>query len=77
MAHTSIVSIIPTQYLTLKPNILPIAAMPQRILVHPKGGANGVVCKCYVYLHKIQLVEECARLRSVHYLSLGRPAQKM
>ena len=31
---------------------------------------TGVVCKQYAHLHKIQLVEECRRLRAVHNLSL-------
>ena len=66
----NIVSIIPTTYLTDKPNIPPTTLMPRTILVCPKGGVTGVVRKQYAHLHKIQLVEECGRLRAVHNLSL-------
>jgi hypothetical protein len=62
--------IIPTTYLTHKPNVPPTALMPWTILVRPKGGTTGIVCKRYVHLQKIQLVEECRRLRAVHNLSL-------
>ena len=68
-AH-NIVSIIPTTYLTNKPNIPFTAFMPQTILVRPNDGATGVIRKRYAHLHKIQLVEECGRLRAVHNLSL-------
>ena len=61
--------IIPTTYLTHKPNVPPTALMPWTILVRPKGGTTGIVCKQYVHLQKIQLVEECRRLRAVHNLS--------
>ena len=69
--------IISTTYLTLKPNSPPTALMPQMILVCPKGSATGIVCKRYVYLQKIQLVEECGRLRAVHNLSLCRAARAL
>ena len=49
--------------------------MPQTILVCPKGGATRVVCKRYAHLQKIQLVEECGRLRAVHNLSLRGAAR--
>ena len=49
--------------------------MPRTILVCPKGGATDVVCKQYVHLQKIQLVEECGRLRAVHNLSLRGAAR--
>ncbi len=62
--------IIPTTYLTNKPNIPLTALMPQTILVRLKGGASGGVRKQYTHLHKIQLVEECGRLWAVHNLSL-------
>jgi hypothetical protein len=44
--------------------------MPRTILVRPKGSATGIVRKGYAHLQKIQLVEECGRLRAVHNLSL-------
>ena len=73
-AH-NIVPIIPTTYLTNKPNISLTTLMPRTILVCPKGGASGVVCKQYPHLHKIQLVGECGRLRAVHNLSLHGAAR--
>jgi hypothetical protein len=51
--------------------------MPQTMLVCPKGGATGVVCKCYGHLQKIQLVEECVLLRLEHNLSLCRAARAL
>jgi hypothetical protein len=62
--------IIPTTYLTHKPNIPPTALMPQMNLVCRKGGATDVVHKRYAHLHKIQLMEECGWLQVVHNLSL-------
>ena len=67
--------IIPTTYLTHKPNIPPPALMPQTILVCPKSGATGVICKRYAHLQKIQLLEECGRLQAVHNLSLRGAAR--
>ena len=67
--------IIPTTYLTNKPNIPLTTLMPRTILVRPKGGTSGVVCKRYAHLQKIQLVDECGRLRAVHNLSLRRAAR--
>jgi hypothetical protein len=51
--------------------------MSQTILLHPKGGSTGVVCKCYVHLHKIKLMEECMWLRPVHILSLCGAARAL
>ena len=62
--------IIPTTYLTHKPNIPLTTLMPRTILVRPKGGASGVFRKQYAHLQKIQPVEECVQLRAVHNLSL-------
>ena len=70
-----IVSIIPTTYLTNKPNISLTALMPRTILVRPKGGASGMVHKQYMHLHKIHLIEECERLRAVHNPSLHGAAR--
>ena len=71
----NIVSIIPTTYLTHKPNIPPTTLMPRTILVCLKGGATGIVRKRYAHLHKIQLMEECGQLRAVHNLSLRGAAR--
>ena len=69
------VPVIPTTYLTHKPNIPPPALMPQTILVCPKGGTAGIVRKQYTHLQKIQLMEECRRLWAVHNLSLRGAAR--
>ena len=69
-AH-NIVPIIPTTYLTHKPNIPPTALMPRTILVRPKGGVTCVVRKQYAHLQKIKLMEECRLLWAVHNLSLS------
>ena len=68
--------IIPTTYLTLKPNVPP-TAMPQTILVCPKGSATGVVCKRYAHLQKIQLMEKCGRLQAVHSIFLCGAARAL
>ena len=52
-------------------------AMPRTILVRPPGGATGRVRRRYAVRQKLQLLEECNRLRRVENLSLRGAAAAM
>ena len=51
--------------------------MPRTILVRPPGGATGRVRRRYAVRQKLQLLEECNRLRRVENLSLRGAAAAM
>ena len=51
--------------------------MPRTILVRPPGGATGRVRRRYAIRQKLQLLEECNRLRRVENLSLWGAAATM
>ena len=51
--------------------------MPRTILVRPPGGATGRVCRRYAVRQKLQLLEECNRLRQVVNLSFQGAATVM
>jgi hypothetical protein len=51
--------------------------MPRTILARPPGGATGRVRKRYAVRQKLQLLEECNRLRRVENLSLRGAAAAM
>jgi hypothetical protein len=51
--------------------------MPRTILVRPPGGATGRVRRRYAVCQKLQLLEECNRLRRVENLSLRGAAAAM
>ena len=52
-------------------------SMPRTILVRPPGGATGRVSRRYAIRQKLQLFEECNRLRRVENLSLRGTAAVM
>jgi hypothetical protein len=52
-------------------------SMPRTILVRPPGGATGRVRRWYAVRQKLQLLEECNRLRRVENLSLRGAAAAM
>ena len=51
--------------------------MPRTIFVRPPGGATGRVRRQYAVCQKLQLLEECNRLRRVENLSLRGAAAAM
>ena len=51
--------------------------MPRSLLVLPKGGVTGKVRRRYAIRQKLQLLEECNRLRRVENLSLWGAAATM
>ena len=76
MAHMSILSIIPIPYLTLKPNILPIAIMPRTIFCVQREAPLALFANPTRTYTRFSLWK-CARLRLVHNLSLRGAARAL